>query len=139
MLRTRPARGRTRAGARSRRGAPLHRCLIPGAALVAALSLIVPSLARADSASTLTVVGTAEINDSGLVSHVLAPAFQGAYPQYAFKFISSSSPQAAVTGAEAGGGPSVLITADPVAEDQFVASGYSEEPAGRALFSDDFV
>ena len=71
--------------------------------------LLAPSLARADSSSTFTVVGTSEVNDSGLMSHVIASAFEGNYPQYAFKFVSSNSSQAAITAAEAGG-PSVLIS-----------------------------
>jgi len=106
--------------------------------LVAATLLLAPSLARADGASTLTVVGTSEVNDSGLMSHVIATAFEGNYPQYAFKFTSDSSTQAAIAGAQAGG-PSVLIAANPALEDQFVASGYSYEPYGRALFTNDFV
>lgn len=72
------------------------------------------------------------------MSHVIASAFEGEYPQYSFKFTSDSSTQAAIAGAEAGG-PSVLIAANPEAENQFVASGYSYEPYGRALFSNDFV
>jgi ABC-type tungstate transport system permease subunit len=105
---------------------------------VAASMLIAPSLARADSSSTFTVVGTSEVNDSGLMSHVIASAFEGAYPQYTFKFVSSTSSQAAITAAQAGG-PSVLIAADPTTENQFVASGDSYEPSGRALFSNNFV
>lgn len=100
--------------------------------------LLAPSLARADTSSTFTVVGTSEVNDSGLMSHVIASAFEGNYPQYAFKFVSSTSSQAAITAAESGG-PSVLISANPTLESQFIASGYSYEPAGRALFSNDFV
>ena len=138
MFSTRPVRGRTRAGARHRSAALLHRRLTPAALLVAATLCLAPSLARADSSSTLTVVGTSEVNDSGLMSHVIASAFEGAYPQYTFKFVSSSSSQAAIAAAQAGG-PSVLIAANEALENQFVASGYSAEPAGRALFGDDFV
>jgi tungstate transport system substrate-binding protein len=138
MQSTRPVRGRTRAGVRHRSAALLHRRFTPAALLVAATLLVAPSLARADSSSTFTVVGTSEVNDSGLMSHVIASAFEGAYPQYAFKFVSSSSSQAAVAAAEAGG-PSVLIAANEAVESQFVASGYSYEPYGRALFGNDFV
>jgi tungstate transport system substrate-binding protein len=106
--------------------------------LVVASMLLAPSLARADSSSTLTVVGTSEVNDSGLMSHVIATAFEGSYPQYTFKFVSSNSSAAAIATAKAGGA-SVLIANDPTVENQFVASGYSAEPYGRALFSNDFV
>ena len=37
-------------------------------ALTAAVLLVAPSLASADTSSTLTVVGTSDVNDSGLIA-----------------------------------------------------------------------
>ena len=112
MLCNRPWRERTRAGDRHARTARLHRFLAPAATLVVATMLLAPGLARADSSSTLTVVGTSGVNDSGLMSHVIAPAFEGNYPQYAFKYVSDTSSQAAIAAAESGG-DSVLLAHAP--------------------------
>lgn len=109
------------------------------AALAAALSLLTPGLASADSSSTLTVVGTSDITDSGLVQNVIQPAFQAAYPQYTFKYIGTAT-GTAITDAETGSvGASALIVHAASLENQFVAGGYSYEPYGRALWTNDFV
>jgi ABC-type tungstate transport system permease subunit len=99
----------------------------------------VPGLAVADSSSSLTVVGTSDVSDSGLMSNVIQPAFQAAYPQYSFKYIGKAT-GVAISYSETGQfGPSVLIVHAASLENQFVASGYSYEPYGRAIFRNDFV
>ncbi len=110
--------------------------------------MLVPSLANADSATTLTVVGTSDVSDSGLIPNVILNQFQAAYPQYTFKYIGSAS-GAAITSAETGSqGASALIVHAPTLENQFVANGYSYQtsgsgpstsPYGSAIWTNDFV
>jgi ABC-type tungstate transport system permease subunit len=100
---------------------------------------VAPGLALADSASTLTVVGTSDVSDSGLMSNVIQPVFETAYPQFSLNYIGSATLKA-ITNAESGAnGPSVLIVHAASLENQFVAGGYSAEPYGRAIFRNDFV
>ncbi len=107
--------------------------------MVAALTLLTPSLASADSSSTLTVVGTSDVSDSGLIQNVIQPAFQAAYPQFTFKYIGTAT-GTAITDAETGAvGASALIVHAASLENQFVAGGYSYERYGRALWTNDFV
>ena len=61
--------------------------LVTGVAL-----MVTPALASADTSSTLTVVGTSDVSDSGLMPNLIQPAFQKAYPQYTFKY--SAPPRA---------------------------------------------
>ncbi len=118
---------------------PLRRLIAPLAALAATTMLLTPSLARADSSSTLTVVGTSDVSDSGLMQNVIQPAFEAAYPQYTFKYIGTAT-GTAITDAETGAvGASALIVHAPSLENQFVAGGYSYEKYGRALWTNDFV
>jgi ABC-type tungstate transport system permease subunit len=120
-------------------GAGPRRLIAPLAAAAAALMLLTPSLARADSSSTLTVVGTSDVSDSGLIQNVIQPAFQAAYPQFTFKYIGTAT-GTAITDAETGAvGASALIVHAASLENQFVAGGYSYEPYGRALWTNDFV
>src|ERR1700753_1145411 len=73
------------------------------------LFFALPSLARADSATSLTVVGTRDVSDSGLWQNVLQPAFKAAYPQFSSTYTGSAT-GVAINSAKAGtGGPSVLI------------------------------
>jgi ABC-type tungstate transport system permease subunit len=119
---------------KARVGGQLLLCL--GVLLAAAT---VPGLALADSPSTLTVVGTSDVSDSGLMSNVIQPAFQTAYPQFTFKYIGSATGKA-ISSAETGAnGPSVLIVHAASLENQFVAQGFSVEKYGRAIFRNDFV
>jgi ABC-type tungstate transport system permease subunit len=122
-----------------RHGAP-RRVTAPLLALsVVAALLLLPALASADSSSTLTVVGTSDVSDSGLMGNVIMPGFEAAYPQFTFKYVGSAT-QTAITNAETGvGGPSVLIVHAPSLENQFVAGGFSYEPYGRAIFTNDFI
>ncbi|MDQ6729366.1 MAG: hypothetical protein M3022_03430 [Actinomycetota bacterium] len=100
---------------------------------------LAPALAQADSPSTLTVVGTSDVSDSGLMSNVLQPAFEQAYPQFSFKYIGTAT-GTAISNAESGSvGASALIVHAASLENQFVAGGYSHEQYGRAIFTNDFV
>jgi tungstate transport system substrate-binding protein len=108
--------------------------------LAAAIALaLTPALASADSSSTLTVVGTSDVSDSGLLANLIEPDFHKAYPQFTFKYVPGAT-GTAVTQAETGSqGASVLIVHSASLENQFVANGYSYEQYGRAIFTNDFV
>jgi tungstate transport system substrate-binding protein len=123
---------------RRRRAQRLLAGPVLGLSLTAAL-LFAPALAAADTSSTLTVVGTSDVSDSGLMPNVIQPAFQAAYPQFTFKYVGTAT-GTAISNAESGaGGPSVLIVHAASLENQFVAGGFSYEPYGRAIFTNDFV
>ena len=47
--------------------------------LAAAVLMLAPALASADSASSLTIVGTSDMNDSGLMPSLIQPQFQAAF------------------------------------------------------------
>jgi ABC-type tungstate transport system permease subunit len=105
----------------------------------AAAALLAPAAASADSASTLTVVGTSDVSDSGLMPNLIQPQFHAAFPQFTFKYTGTAT-GTAITNAETGvGTPSVLIVHAASLENQFVANGFSDEPYGRAIFTNDFV
>lgn len=107
--------------------------------LATAAMMVTPALAGADTSSTLTVVGTSDMSDSGLVPNLIQPAFAKAFPQYTFKFIGTAT-GTAVSEAESGSvGASVLIVHAASLENQFVGNGYSFERYGRAIFTNDFV
>ena len=109
-------------------------------ALAAATLLLAPAAASADSPSTLTVVGTSDVSDSGLGPSLIQPGFNKAFPQFTFKYIGAAS-GASIQSAENGvGGPSVLIVHAPSLESQFVANGFSyTNQYGNAIFTNDFV
>jgi tungstate transport system substrate-binding protein len=101
--------------------------------------MIAPALASADTSSSLTVIGTSDVSDSGLIPNVIQPGFQKAYPQYTFKYIGTGTGNA-ISQAESGAaGASNLIVHAASLENQFVAGGYSYEQYGRALWINDFV
>ena len=112
---------------------------LAAAVLSTAAVLLAPATAAADNGSSLTVIGTSDVSDSGLVQNVIQPEFHAAYPQYTFKYIGTAT-GTAINNAESGSqGASVLIVHAASLENQFVAGGYSYEPYGRALFLNDFV
>ncbi|MBV9820585.1 MAG: hypothetical protein JOZ07_19830 [Solirubrobacterales bacterium] len=126
---------------RRRLGPSRRLCAAPVLGLLAAAALLVaPAVASADTSQTLSVIGTSDVSDSGLVQNVIQPLFHAAYPQYAFKYTGSAT-GAAIQNAEAGnGGPSVLIVHAASLENQFVAGGYSyQNRYGNAIFTNDFV
>ncbi len=105
-------------------------------AAVAAIALA-PAVARADDASTVTVVGTSDVSDSGLVDNVLKPGFEAAFPQYHLSYVPLGT-GAAINFARAGTASALLVHAASL-ENQFVADGYSNEQYGRALFYGDYI
>ncbi len=110
-----------------------------GLLAAAATLLLMPALANADSSSTLTVVGTSDVSDSGLVANLIEKDFHQAYPQYTFKYVPGAT-GTAISQAESGSqGASALIVHAATLENQFVAKGYSYEQYGRAIFTNDFV
>jgi tungstate transport system substrate-binding protein len=122
-----------------------HRTLI---VLVACLAVLVgfmvsPTTSRADTSSTLTIVGTSDVQDSGLFTNVLKPDFEAFYNHahptapITTSYISKGT-QAAITVAESGQASALLVHAASL-ENQFVGGGFSEEPFGRAIFFGDFV
>ena len=126
----------SRSGQGDRRRLKL-RAVAASLALVA--SLVVAPTALADTQTTLTVVGTSDASDSGLVPNVLQPAFNRAYPQFTFKYIGTAT-GTAISDAESGSvGASALIVHAASLENQFVQGGYSYEHYGRAIFTNDFV
>jgi ABC-type tungstate transport system permease subunit len=113
---------------------------LPFLGLVAATAfMFAPALASADTSSTLTVIGTSDISDSGLIPNVIQPGFTKAYPQYTFKYIGTASGNAIAQAESGAAGASNLIVHAASLENQFVANGYSYEQYGRALWTNDFV
>jgi tungstate transport system substrate-binding protein len=107
--------------------------------VTAAMFLIAPALASADTSSSLTVIGTSDVSDSGLIPNVIQPGFQKAFPQYTFKYIGTGTGNAIAMAESGAAGASNLIVHAASLENQFVAGGYSFEQYGRALWTNDFV
>ena len=104
-------------------------------AVMAAVAVATP--AQAQEPQDLVVQSTTSVRDSGLLEQVIIPDFQRRYPEWRLKFVSVGTGQA-ITNARAGQGD-VLITHAPALEAQFVADGFSLEPAGRTIMWNDFV
>ncbi|HEX3907460.1 MAG TPA: substrate-binding domain-containing protein [Mycobacteriales bacterium] len=102
-----------------------------------------PPAARAEANSTtLTIVGTSDVSDSGL-SNVLDADFTSFYDKahpgvHISVNYKGEGTQAAINDAEAGNGSALLVHAESL-ENQFVADGFSLEQYGRAVFHGDFV
>jgi ABC-type tungstate transport system permease subunit len=107
--------------------------------VAAAILLIAPALASADTSSSVTVIGTSDVSDSGLIPNVIQPGFQKAFPQYTFKYIGTGTGNAIAQAESGAAGASNLIVHAASLENQFVAGGYSYEQYGRALWTNDFV
>jgi tungstate transport system substrate-binding protein len=124
----------------TRRARSLILALVAALATVAAM-LAVPALSRADTSSTLTVIGTSDVSDSQLMQNVIEPAFEAQFPQYSISYVGTGTGQA-IANAEAGtSGASVLIVHAASLENQFVSQGYSYPTGtyGNALFTNKFV
>ena len=89
------------------------------------------------AASPVIVQGTTDVRDAGLLTDVIEPGFQAAYPQYELKYIAVGTGQA-IANAKAGQGDALMVHA-PSQEKPFVEEGYSLEPRGRAVFYSDYV
>jgi tungstate transport system substrate-binding protein len=101
------------------------------------LFLIAAVAARADTPSTLTVVGTSDLQDSGLVGGLITPGFEKAFPQFTLKYVSVGT-GLAINDAESGVASVLLVHAASL-ENQFVAQSFSAERYGRAVFYGDYV
>jgi tungstate transport system substrate-binding protein len=113
--------------------------LIPVVAAVFATSLVSVSSAQAVGTIPLNIVGTSDVQDSGLMDSVITPGFEAAYPQYNVSYLAQGSGTAIKTAESGKGDESLLIVHAASLENQFVASGYSAESAGRAVFWGDYV
>jgi tungstate transport system substrate-binding protein len=101
-------------------------------------AVLVPAVAaQADTSSTLTVVGTSDVQDSGLVPNLITPMFKKAFPQFTLNYVSLGT-GAAINFAEAGTASALIVHAASL-ENQFVAGGFSKERFGRAVFWGDYV
>jgi tungstate transport system substrate-binding protein len=121
-------------------GRSLRRGLSVALAGVAALTLLPAAVAHADTSNSLTVIGTSDVSDSGLIPNLIGPEFEQAFPQYAFKYLGNAT-LTAINDAKAGTfGPSVLIVHAPSLENQFVSQGFSyQNQYGNAIFYNDFI
>lgn len=115
----------------------LRRALRLAAAALLVVILLPAVAARADTPSTLTVVGTSDVQDSGLVPDLITPMFEKAFPQFTLKYVSVGT-GVAINDAESGVASALLVHAASL-ENQFVAQGFSQEPYGRAIFYGDYV
>ena len=122
-------------------GARRRLLAVPLVGLLTAVALLVaPALASADTSSTLTIVGTSDVSDSGLVPNLIQPDFNKAFPQYTFKYVGSATGTAIQNAENGTGGPSALIVHAASLENQFVAGGFSyNNHYGNAIFTNDFV
>jgi tungstate transport system substrate-binding protein len=113
---------------------------LPLILLASAAAGLTPAAALATdgpASSTLSVVGTSDVSDSGLFANLIKPMFQQAYPQYTITYKGEGTSKA-IADAKTGNYSALLVHAASV-ENQFVSSGYSAEPYGRAVFYGDFV
>ena len=110
-----------------------------GTALVVAAATLPGALstpAHPDDAATVTIVGTSDVSDSGLIQF-LTPLFNAEHPDLTLKYVSLGT-GAAITQAESGTASALIVHAASL-ENQFVGSGFSDEPFGRAIFWGDYV
>ncbi len=99
------ARRKARTGAPSGHRGGLYRLMVPLAGLMTAVALMLaPSLASADTASTLTVIGTSDVSDSGLIQNVIGPEFQKASSRSTRSSTSAPRPAPRSTSAKTGTG-----------------------------------
>ncbi|MDO8184726.1 substrate-binding domain-containing protein [Conexibacter sp. JD483] len=103
------------------------------AAAGVALALAAP-LASADD---IRVQSTSDTTDAGLVEGLLRGAYAAVQPGDTLAYNAVGTGKA-LENARAGQAD-VVITHAPSLEAQFVADGYSLEPAGRAIFYSDYV
>jgi tungstate transport system substrate-binding protein len=115
----------------------LRRSLTFAITALLCLFLLQVVTARADSPSTLTVVGTSDVQDSGLMPLLVTPMFEKAFPQFTLKYVSVGT-GVAINDAETGVASALLVHAASL-ENQFVAQGFSSEQYGRAIFYGDYV
>src|SRR5262249_44883511 len=83
------------------------------------------------------VVGTADVSDSKLMANLIEPGFEAAYPQYDLQYTSMGTGEA-LNAAKTGTYSATIVHAASL-ENQWVADGFSLEPAGRSFVWGDFV
>jgi ABC-type tungstate transport system permease subunit len=117
---------------------------------VAGLPLL-PSTPATAATSAITIVGTSDVSDSGLIvtdpndsadQSALVNAFERAYPQYTLNYIGKGTGDA-IAYAENGQADGLIVHAESL-ENQFVdppgqQKSFSAEKFGRAVFYGDFV
>ncbi|HET6449035.1 MAG TPA: substrate-binding domain-containing protein, partial [Conexibacter sp.] len=109
--------------------------LVRAATLVAVL--VGMAIASAASADTIRVQSTTDTIDAGLVDGLLAPMYAQAQPGDTLQYVGVGTGRALDNARN--GLADVVITHAPSLEQQFVADGFSLEPAGRAIFYSDYV
>jgi ABC-type tungstate transport system permease subunit len=105
-----------------------------------AISLTATSITAGPAHAATTVfkvIGTADVSDSKLMADLIEPQFEAAYPQYDLQYTPMGTGEA-LDAAKTGVYSASIVHAASI-ENQFVADGYSLEPAGRSLFWGDFV
>lgn len=127
MLASTPSPGRSS----GLHAAALRRALALAIAAVLCLFLLPAMAARADTPSTLTVVGTSDVQDSGLIPLLIKPKFEKAFPHITLNYVSLGT-GLAISQAESGVASALLVHAASL-ENQFVAQGFSQERFGRAF------
>jgi hypothetical protein len=65
--------------------------------------------ASADTPSKVTIVGPADVLESGLFGSLIEPQFEAAFPQYELTYDPSAQGTAASSAEHGTGGPSVLV------------------------------
>lgn len=113
----------------------MKRRLVCAALAVALLGAL--ALASAAAADTIRVQSTTDTVDAGLVDELLKPMYAQAQPGDTLQYVGVGTGKA-LDNARAGLAD-VVITHAPSLEQQFVADGFSLEPAGRAIFYSDYV
>jgi tungstate transport system substrate-binding protein len=104
---------------------------------VVLILLAVALLSAPATADVIRVQSTTDTVDAGLVDGLLKPLYAQAQPGDTLQYTAVGTGKA-LDNARAGLAD-VVITHAPSLEQQFVADGYSLEPAGRALFYSDYV
>jgi ABC-type tungstate transport system permease subunit len=102
--------------------------------------LLPAAVAQADSSTQLSVIGTSDLSDSGLMQSLIQPQFHAEFPQFTFTYTGSATGKAIQNAEQGVGQPSVLIVHAASLENQFVAGGFSlNNQFGNAIFTNDFV
>lgn len=109
----------------------------PACAAIALALLAVLAIASAAAADTIRVQSTTDTIDAGLVDDLLKPMYAQVQPGDTLQYVGVGTGRALDNARN--GLADVVITHAPSLEQQFVAGGFSLEPAGRAIFYSDYV
>jgi tungstate transport system substrate-binding protein len=111
--------------------------MLRAARALAVLTLLVALASASASADTVRVQSTTDTVDAGLLDGLLKPMYAQAHPEDTLQYTAVGTGKA-LDNARAGLAD-VVVTHAPSLERQFVADGFSLEPAGRAIFYSDYV